>query len=222
MQNKVVSGGGNGGGVAIGGDNGPAFTMGGQWLIEGNTASGSGGGLYITSVSFGLNLDVTGTLTIRNNQATAGDGGGILLTGDNTNVLVSGSAGTVVVENNVAGGNGGGIAILGDTVGNLAWTTPWVVSHNVAGSLGGGVYLSTTTLVSVTNGRLESNSAGASGGGLYLTPDTPTGVVVQDTVIARNTAGGGGERGRGRWDIRGTHGVAHADRRERRGQPGSQ
>ncbi|HUU82141.1 MAG TPA: Ig-like domain-containing protein, partial [Phycisphaerae bacterium] len=180
--------------------------------VSGNTA-GWGGGIYNYSGTLSL-TDVTvsgntgqcaggvcswyGTLTLTDvtvSGNTAYGGGGIFSaygTWTLTNVTVSG---------NTAFGSdmeGGGIwNILG------TWTlTNVMVSGNTAG-YGGGICNEAGTLT-LTNATVAGNAVSEEGGGIYNDSYDPSGVTLNNSIVALNTAGGGDQDVRGGFNGRRT------------------
>ena len=168
--------------------------------MSGNSASGSGGGLYASDGTTTLT-----TTTIRGNSATKG-GGGLANSGGTTTLT------NVTASGNTAGTNGGGLFDQGgmttltnstlsgnsassdggglDNLGGTATLTNVTVSGNSAGTDGGGLYTSggMTTLIDVT---VSGNSATSSGGGLDNLGGTAT---LTNVTVSGNSAGtdGGG------------------------------
>ncbi len=121
--------------------------------ITNNTASYSGGGIYLHSNS---NVTLKGN-TITNNTAR-GEGGGIHLY----------SSKSIVVENNTmtsntAGGNGGGIFLFFSSNSSIVENT---MTSNTARD-GGGIYVSGGK-VTISDNAIENNTATDDVGGAYL------------------------------------------------------
>jgi len=184
-----------------------AFTQTGSSAIAYNTASASGGGIYILSgrvtLSAGrihdnhsavrgggvevVNSDAflvqTGDSTIAHNHADT-DGGGV--------VVVYGSAtlegGRIV--SNTANDNGGGVYVSHSN--GVFTQTGGGIVDNYAGDSGGGVYVKDGTAV-LEGGQILSNTADY-GGGVYVDQGNATSTQTGVSTIARNTAtsdGGG-------------------------------
>lgn len=171
-------------------------TVNGGALVFDNTAGGHGGGIYGAT---NVNLTVTGSAKIDDNQTTAGNGGGIYCY--STGVLtVSGGA---QVTNNKAGGscdkysgtgNGGGI-FCGSVVADGA-----VITGNTAMECGGGIHFSLSA--NVSNCTLNGNHAGEvaasdsghnhSGGAIYSSNSNVEFSVTDSTLNNNDCQGSGG------------------------------
>lgn len=127
--------------------------------VSNNTASGNGGGVYMSQGSISL----TDNSDIYNN--TAIDGGGAYLI---TSTLTLAGA-TSEIMYNEASGNGGGLYALGSTI-NLGDQAE--LFYNIAGSdgtgSGGGAYLDYSTLWG-DSAHIYYNQADSYGGGVYAT-----------------------------------------------------
>ena len=148
-------------------------------VIDSNTTTGSGGGIYQAG---GGVLTLIG-VTVSNNQS-AHSGGGIYL----FNGLVSVEDSTISGNQVTANGGGGGIDIGSSATGfSFSHTT---ISGNTAFSGGGGVAIEagSGTFSHVT---LASNTAPSDGGGMFVA-GTPTVTVTDSTFIGNTTAGDGG------------------------------
>jgi len=196
---------GNGGGLHLTGAGTVSVTRG---LVQGNTASAEGGGLWNSSTG---SMVVTGT-SVRDNIASgdlADQGGGGLfndggsLTVNNSvlrNNVADGDAGsgggilnnfgTLSVENSLIDGNsatraGGGIeANVGSTT--LSGTTLVRNDTGANPGNGGGLHLTGAGTVTIADGRVNANSATNEGGGLWNS-ETGT-MIVTNTPIYGNTA----------------------------------
>jgi hypothetical protein len=146
-------------------------------VIEGNSVTGSGGGVW--NLNGGVSLTQT---TIRNN--TAYEGGGVNSYGSHVEM------GGVNIAGNVAtGGHGGGIYHGGGTL----FVDNATVSDNSAGAAaanGGGIYQNADGNLTLTNVTLAENTAGNFGGGLYHYGRY---AILTNVTIANNTAGVAGD-----------------------------
>ncbi len=198
---------GNGGAILT--DNGlttpyatPIVTISGSALIDGNSASGYGGGVFVSSTG---TLNMTGGTISGNNVNANMGGGGVWLYGTfdmddglidgNTAYLGGGvyiaSTGSFTMDGGTISGNTanatdscGGAGIL--VAGTFAMTDGTISGNH--GYLGGGVYVAGAS--SMSGGTVSGNDA-ISGGGVYVGSDTFTmtgGVIEENTA----TANGGG------------------------------
>ena len=178
-------------------------------VIRGGNASGSypndsGGGLYVSKVSY---LVIESNVVIRNNSANDSGGGLCLLYSSNN--TISGS-----VYSNRAG-IGGGLYLVNSTYNTISgsvydnsanqyggglylWeSTSNTISGNVYGNsatnYGGGLYLGYSPNTTIS-GSVYGNSATNSGGGVYLNNSdyfTNTGWITNNTVTSLSGSGGG-------------------------------
>ncbi len=164
-------------------------------LITGNSAAGSGGGIYNDKDHVELYNTV-----VENNQAVL-DGGGVFTEGNpsrdfnqpSTLYFRDGS----LMNNNSAGRNGGGIFALNDHV----EVTGSTVSNNTAGVDGGGIYAEATEIFFQIGGQpnslwvsfstISNNRAlNGAGGGIHNNSDRLE--VWNSTVELNQAARGGG------------------------------
>ena len=172
--------------------------------IEGPASSG----MTITRGSANRVFQVlaAGDVTLRNLTITGGDagdatGGAITSNGQLTldHSTISGSHarggaailsnGTLQLLNSTISGNqadehGGGVYAA---IGTLTVTNS-TISGNEAGDEGGGIYVDEQAALTMTSSTVAYNTA-ADGGGFFSWGDPP---VIQNTIIANNTAGAGG------------------------------
>jgi parallel beta-helix repeat protein len=167
--------------------------------INGNIATGSGGGIYqVPSPDERDNIDdseliISGT-TISNNQSNL-DGGGLYLEALELNI------GSSTFQGNSAAGGGGGLFIH-STKANISFTA---IQDNTAIGNGGGLTSAGTRLILpdgglgyinghtfITSSTLSGNAA-ASGGAVAGISDAST-ITVKNATVDRNTAtvAGGG------------------------------
>jgi predicted outer membrane repeat protein len=169
-------------------------------VIEGNTASGDGGGVYVgegsllldnstisgnhaDSLGGGLYLpegrsSMTNT-DIRNNSAT--NGGGIY-NFDSIGVSITDST----ISGNHASTDGGGVY---DPRFGYADLTDSTVSGNHAAASGGGIYNVIGGIVSLTDSTVSGNRAIVNGGGIY---NQGTATATGSKIIRNRAPGGGG------------------------------
>lgn len=145
-----------GGGVYIAGSGG--FTMNGGTVELNTTTSGNGGGIFLNGGNFTMN---NGKIT---DNSSAAQGGGVYLYGgaflmENGNIADNSSA-------SVGGGvcilNGGGFTMNSGSITGNGRKDDAAVTTN-----GGGVYLDGGSL-RVTKGNISSNESTSNGGGLYI------------------------------------------------------
>jgi len=197
----------NGGGIL---NNDEALTL-TNVAVTGNTTSGEGGGIAVTSGAGSLNLVNS---SVSNNKATGttSNGGGIDLRSGSTVSLLNST-----VSNNESGEDGGGLYFFFN--GSLSVVNS-TISGNKANQLtggvgGGGVYFyGTATTMLIQNSTISGNSAALDNGGLYSPYGYGGGIllnaftgnsVIQNSTIAFNNAGrqGGGiaqAGGTANWD----------------------
>ena len=202
-------------GTATSGDGGGIYCELGAFLVlresskfSDNTASGSGGGLFIDGCEVQFDQFVSGTppgsAEISRNKATTGNGGGLAVVG-NASVGLTGwpaaGAPLFVSDNEAVLGSGGGIAFDGSTGGAGLGLLCGEVSGNSAGQTGGGIYVTGTGSIEMTTdplpcptGRgssvLRDNRSGSFGGGIFVDgPDNVEAVVTRTSIFGNwNTA----------------------------------
>jgi hypothetical protein len=158
---------GSGGGIYIAGEYSEARLI--NNIIRENSSADTGGGIYSWSP-----ILISGN-TIVNNSA-GGSGGGIRARGGP--MIINN-----VIKDNTAGSDGGGIAFFHDRPiieGNI-------FTGNSAEGNGGGIECGspTTKLLTIANNTLTSNSAGHSGGGMHCSSSSP---IVLNTIFWDNSA----------------------------------
>lgn len=207
--NKATNG--NGGGIYIvneltaGGsdyDNSTTVAMTGG-LVECNTATGDGGGIYMArpsandtygKITFNMSGSGTSYGFVGNNAA---NGGGIYVSSggaksDALRYTASISGGSIskneATKTTDANGYGGGMFITGLALVELDGGS---VSENKAGNNGGGIYINANAEFNMTGGELSANATDTMGGGIYAY-NAP--VNIDGGNIASNTAAtnGGG------------------------------
>jgi predicted outer membrane repeat protein len=161
----------NGGGLATSGS--PEVTLyailpGSQLRIEGNTAAGSGGGLYSHNQS---NVYVAGNVWISGNLALGDGGGWYQQSGRMFALSLSQANGPRIAGNTTENGRGGGLYLAavssegGDPASPLLNVT---LAGNQADTQGGGLYVADGSLIYLVNALVHDNHAGVDGGGLYI------------------------------------------------------
>ncbi|MBC8427246.1 MAG: hypothetical protein H8E00_01160 [Deltaproteobacteria bacterium] len=153
--------------------------------FTGNTASGNGGGAYVSAVITTLTNN-----TFTENTADSGGGAHIFSTVVDTTITNNTFSG------NTAMVNGGGFCTYpGDTFakGNIATLTNNIFSGNTAiGGNGGGAYmysgLQSGDVATLTNNTFSENTTENRGGGLYVSD--PLGVYGGTATLTNNTFSG--------------------------------
>ncbi len=141
-------------------------------LLQSNTSTVSGGGLFINGGTTNLS-----SLTISDNRA--GNEGGGIITGNGGGLTVTNS----VLRRNTATTDGGGLFTFGNGSSTLSSLT---VSANQAGDQGGGIYVTGSYTLRATNSLLQSNTANTDGAGLFVNSGT-TGILI-NTALQDNKA----------------------------------
>jgi hypothetical protein len=121
-------------------------------------------------------------------------GGGIAIVSIGSPTMGSATLTNVTLAYNSAGGSGGGIAIVGSpTMGSVGTLTNVTLAYNSAGGSGtsGGGILVTNGSATLTNVTLAYNSAGNRAGGIS-SGTSASRMILQNTVLARNTTQGSG------------------------------
>jgi hypothetical protein len=205
-------------------------------VISGNTASGSGGGIYDYGVSPGVYL--TDSAVSGNSAADAGVGGIHVNSGSYilTRTTVTGNTGGVggiwitnylahglmltdsTVTGNIGRVDAGGISVACDEM----TATNSTISGNTGGT-GGGISISSVVCggdgrVTLTDSTVSGNSAVQGGGVYFLSFDDPSGrhsslLTLNDSAITGNTASsdGGGIYGCGTVEVSGTSAISDND-----------
>lgn len=173
---------------------GAQVTFAGTIAVENNTASGNGGGLYVsgTMTRLSTKTDAQLNLTVDGNNAT-GKGGGMYIPSAAQVKL----AGTMSFSNNTSGGTGGGVqAISAGT--RLEMSGDIKIEGNTAGANGGGVYVTSGGCEAVISGTvsIKNNTAkgSAGGGGTYVTSGgkaTFVGATFSENKCTANSTYGG-------------------------------
>ena len=149
----------NGGGVYVAlivysGD----FRLKGSSAIYSNSATGYGGGVFVTS---GATFTMSGSSnigTLGSNSATRG--GGIYSEGT---VYINGGQ----IVNNTSSGNGGGVYVNNGTCAITGGTIGTSGNANTATANGGGMYIGSSGTVYIDGGSIQYNTASGDGGGVY-------------------------------------------------------
>ncbi len=140
--NLGVATAGNGGGIYC--EAGGRISFEDRGYISANTASGSGGGVYLDNCEFHVWSDLGGSpggdfATIEGNEATTGNGGGIAAV-NGSEVMLGGTEIGVELflrNNEAADGDGGGMWLSGTGTSAQLWNT--LVLDNIAHGSGGGI-----------------------------------------------------------------------------------
>ncbi len=143
------SGTGNGGGLYI---SGTATVM--DTIIRGNTTTGDGGGLYLISTTNKTFINCT----FEDNTGTEGGGMAYASAGDTADFV-----GCSFIDND-ATVRGGAIAVLGTSSAGIVDVLDCVFDQNVAESGGGAVWISDQDVFHATNSVFSNNMAQVDGG----------------------------------------------------------
>ncbi len=152
IMNCVIennSGTGNGGGLYI---SGTATVM--DTIIRGNTTTGDGGGLYVISTTSKTFINCT----FEDNTGTEGGGMAYASAGDSADFIGCSFIG------NEATVRGGAITVLGTSSVGIVDVVDCVFDQNVAGSGGGAVWISDQDVFHATNSVFSNNVAQVDGG----------------------------------------------------------
>jgi hypothetical protein len=164
----------SGGGLYI--DKGEVM-LAGESSIDANTATNSGGGVYLGKGSFTLNSGL-----IRGNHAATVDGGGLYVESPAaTYTQLAGS-----LEQNTAAGSGGGVYIANNSV-HLKGGR--IFSNTALGGDGGGIYVDKGGLSWAGSIEVIGNQA-VNGGGLYVNDASLQ--ITGGRVISNVASGNGG------------------------------
>ena len=206
----------NGGGIYM--SNGAQVTLSNGALVNQNSSSGDGGGIYCSGSSLtlegsakvsynegvgsgggialsGASLTVKDNASINNNKANgAGWGGGVCANGAGSSIEISGNP---VFANN-EGTEGGAIGAV-DCSGGVS-ISGGSFSFN-SGSQGAGIRLWSTPLT-ITGGRFENNSASSEGGAICCKGTSVTNLISGSVYIPYGvTVDGNLQKGAGKNDV---------------------
>lgn len=137
----------------------------GEVGIDENSASKSGGGVYLGSGTF--TVEANGNLTVESNRAVSNDGGGIYVGSGDFVIADKGKVNVNANSANAGSGKGGGVYCAGEfsVVGDI--TMDGNSAYN-----GGGVCVENGSVELPSEGcYIQNNTAGHFGGGLYVTGD---------------------------------------------------
>ena len=174
------------------------FNMSGSSLIEGNTSSGSAGGVWVAHRS---RFYMSGSTHIRRNVAGEnGNGGGVTLANEARFTMSGGTiGGSVATDGNRAGGVAGGVRVADNSRFDLAGSATKTIRFNQAGTHGGGIQTGGSSQLNIGGTgavNITDNRTGAThhGGGMYLggTGALTNTMTTGTLTISRNTAGGNG------------------------------
>lgn len=183
----------DGGGLLLSNSGNGSLTL-RQMALTGNTAGGSGGGMYhaVTSGDSSSSLTMT-EASIENNTAGA-EGGGLRLT-SGSGILSAVLTDCTVSSNTARGNSGGGIWNGGSNASLTLDGSTSVTDNSTEEGNGGGIYFNSeegsmllTGSVKITNNHADAAQSdfGSHGGGICLVPGRLT---IQDsTEIALNSA----------------------------------
>jgi parallel beta-helix repeat protein len=177
-----------GGGVRTSGD----FTLSGNAIIQGNTASApkGGGGVFAGN---GASFTMSENSIIRGNDSFNSGGGGVSVYNGSTFSMTGGT-----IEGNTAKSSypyGGGVYVSSNSTFTMTGGT---VRGNSAKSGGGGIYVAGTSVFTLSGNAViqnntdesSSNSGSAGGGGIHLSASTFT--MSGNAVIRDNASPRGG------------------------------
>jgi hypothetical protein len=195
-----------GGGVYVEGSS-SSFTMSGESSVNGNIATGDGGGVFIADGSFTMN-DQSG---VSGNEASNG-GGGVHVSGGSSSFAMTSSSS---VSGNKALGlaYGGGVLVVSDGVFTMNGGT---ISGNSVANSGGGVGLHFATRFEMSGGTISGNTAAYGGGGVIvqIDPLNPLNFFeMSGGTISGNTAayGGGVHMHEGNFNMEGSNTLIDQD-----------
>jgi parallel beta-helix repeat protein len=153
-------------------------------IISGNTAA-AGGGIFSDDGDFNIQSS-----KISGNTATTGNGGGIFIDDTEGDFLDPSVIENSIITGNSAGSDGGGIYFDDtDTPIEIRNST---ISGNTAGDDGAGAYIRGADYsITFENSEISGNTATGVGGGIYLYGSSTASVILQQSVVANNTDGGG-------------------------------
>ena len=156
-------------------------------MVDGNTNSARGGGIYA-----GIVTDVTVTNSTISNNVADRAGGGIFAYRSTTLTVTN----SVITGNDTSAnsfsGYGGGIAANGRAASTPAMVTisGTTISNNTSGAYGGGITFQTTNF-DIDGSTFENNDAGRNAGGLSIRSGG-TGDVSNSTFVGNTAAVNGG------------------------------
>jgi hypothetical protein len=150
------------------------FSMEAGSKISDNTASSSGGGVYVEYGTFTMNGG-----EISGNTASS-SGGGVYVNTTNGTFIMNGGK----ISGNTASSYGGGVS-----VGGTFTMTGGEISGNTSSSGGGGVYVVSGTFTMTGGGKISGNNA-SGGGGVYVLLGSFT--MSGGEISGNNASSGGG------------------------------
>ena len=167
-----------------------AILMLGRCTISGNSAFGSGGGVF-NDGSFGsASLEITDSVVAGNSAATGG-GGAIRNEGSSGSATLNVRT-SMLLANSAKTGNGGGIYNVATDQGTAeSGVNDSTFEFNFASGVGGGIYNdgeSGSATLTLSNCTLHGNTVNSSGGGVY-NKGIAGNAVVQNSTISGNSAG---------------------------------
>ena len=174
---------GLGGGLSLDGDDGAKVIVKNS-LITGNSATDSGGGLYLDSG----HLFITNTTFSKN---TAGAGGALKMNGESLTISGSRFLGNRATDG--AGAGGGALYLEGlntNTPGTLVKITGSLFSHNTSASDGGVFSHIEKVILNITGSSFLGNTAVDDGGAFALGDKLV--LTMKSSILSGNTAGDAG------------------------------
>jgi hypothetical protein len=164
------------------------ITLAGMNVVNGNSGSDDGGGIYFfSSVTSVLNVS---NVAFTGDMSGSGQLGGAIFDESNggadaLNVINS------TISADTSDGDGGGIAFLTNGMGTATIDHTAISGDTTSGSFGGGLYFDGATLA-ITDSTLSGNSALQGGGGLYINqPGFVTATLTNDTIAGNTLTGVG-------------------------------
>jgi len=175
MTNSEIRGGTaiDGGGIFID-DHQLVYTIADSVTIDGNSASGQGGGIAVHDTD-------TGTIEADITSNSANEGGGLFFTDDADFLTIRGT-----IFNNTAV-DGGGIHCTG-----FATLDSLLLAGNSATNSGGGAFLSAGSFNSSQNVTVSNNSSVVEGGGIYADNGSTVELFGKSRVSSNMSGDGGG------------------------------
>ncbi|MBE9028474.1 CHAT domain-containing protein [filamentous cyanobacterium LEGE 11480] len=148
-------------------------------LLQGNTAAGAGGGLFLGGTGGTVSIRST---TVNANTSLGGPGGGLSHQGGQTTTIVDS-----LFNSNVASGNrnGGALDLFPTVGGTTVQIENTTLSSNRGGNFGGALSQAGTVQTTLNNVTVANNTASTGGG---LANVFGASLTVQNTIVAGNTA----------------------------------
>ena len=180
LENVILDGGGNGGGVEIRSGNAlnprQLFLNAGS-IIQNSVNTDNGGGVLATGMGSEVTLD--GGI-VQDNIAT-GNGGGIQVNTLSSLIIRDG-----YIQNNEAS-SGGGVYVAGSTF----TFSDGTIQHNIATGNGGGIFFINVSAPQIQGGLIYDNTASQYGGGVHLSGNSSL-TMSGGNIYGNNAENGGG------------------------------